>query len=99
MKTTTTTHEVRDGGLYDSRRRLIASARGQNIFDGSNRRVATMRGNELLDSNYLKMMILDGLDILDAEQKKIALISDVQKWVKGAESGMLSAAFWYCFIR
>jgi hypothetical protein len=93
------THELRGTGLYDSRKRLIATTRGQDIFDGNNRRVATMRGNELFDSNYLKMMSIDGPDILDAGKKKVALLADVQKWMRGAESGMLSAAFWYCFVR
>lgn len=58
-----------------------------------------MRGNELFDSNYLKMMTIDGSDILDAGKKKVALISDVQKYLKGSDPGMLSAAFWYCFVR
>ena len=92
-------YTIKNYGLYDRHDRRIAIKRGSGIYDDNNRRVATMLGNYLFDSNDRKMMEVRGDYIFDAGNKRVALLSDAEKAIKGAEREMLSAALWYCFVR
>jgi hypothetical protein len=93
------TYTLRGPVLYDHRNRRIAVAKGMGIYNDDNQQVAIIRGNRLFDSNNLLMMSIRGAYIYDAGNKQVALLSEAENMIKGATSGMLSVALWYCFIR